>query len=80
MEKWLDLGAAISAFAAAIFWFLSASGQLPPITYLGFSPPNDPFAIAMRFTAHMNSCAAVFSGISALCWGVKAVYTKRAAV
>ena len=34
MERWLDMGAAIFAIAAAIFWFLSAYGELPPmVTY-----------------------------------------------
>lgn len=29
--KRLDVGAAVFAMAAAIFWFLSASGKLPPM-------------------------------------------------
>ena len=29
MEKWLDIGAALFAIAAAIFWLTSAYGKLP---------------------------------------------------
>jgi hypothetical protein len=31
VNKKLDFAAAIFAFIAAVFWFLSAAGQLPPI-------------------------------------------------
>lgn len=72
MEKWLDISAALFAFVAAAFWLLSASGTLPQmLTYWGGTPPNDPFYLAMRFSASMNTCAAVLSGISALCMGAK---------
>src|ERR1700730_8187129 len=31
MEKWLDIGAALFALVASVFWFLSAYGKIPPI-------------------------------------------------
>jgi hypothetical protein len=44
MEKWLDIGGTVSAFIAAIFWFLSAFGKLPPmVTYWGSTADADPF-------------------------------------
>ena len=30
METWLDVAASVFAIGAAIFWFLSAYGHLPP--------------------------------------------------
>jgi hypothetical protein len=72
MEKWLDMGAAALALVAAAFWFLSAYGKLPPMgTYVGTSSSVDPFYQAVRFSAEMNRWAAGFSGVSALCIGVK---------
>ncbi len=72
MEKWLDVGAAMFALVAAIFWFLSACGNLPAIvTYWGHAPGNDPFYLALKFSAQMNTCAAALSGMSALCMGIK---------
>jgi hypothetical protein len=72
MEKRLDVVAAVLALVAAAFWFLSARGELQPIVpYWGFTPPSDPFYQAVRFSAHMNTLAAGFSGASALCMGVK---------
>jgi hypothetical protein len=66
-----DFGAAALAVGAAIFWFLSAYGGLPPmITHLDFTPPNDPFYTAVRFSARMNTVAALLSGLSALCMGI----------
>jgi len=71
MEKWWDGAAAILAFLAAIFWFLSAYGPLPPIVmYWGSSPPTDPFYQAMLYSAKMNTVASLFSGASAFCMGV----------
>jgi hypothetical protein len=51
MEKWAKIAAALFAFVAAIFWFLSAYGKLPRmITYPGYTPDTDPF-----FKARLNS-------------------------
>jgi hypothetical protein len=71
MEKGANIAAALFAFAAAIFWFLSAYGKLPRmITYPGYTPDTDPFFKAVKFSAMMNRWAAAFSGLSALCAGV----------
>jgi len=72
MEKWLDIGAAILAFGAAVFWFRSAYGNLPPILpYWDKTPDTDPYYIAVKFSAAMNRWAAAFSGASALCMGMR---------
>ena len=72
MKFYLDIGAALFAFAAATFWFLSAYGKLPPIvTYWDQAPNNDPFYLAVKFAANMNRWAAGFSGMSALCLGIR---------
>jgi hypothetical protein len=70
---WLDILAAIFAVVAAGFWFASAWGTLPPmLSYWGGAPANDPFYSAIRFSAQMNTVAAAFSGLSALCMGITA--------
>jgi hypothetical protein len=72
MEKWLDISAACLALVAAVFWFLSAYGNLPPmITYWGSTPDTDPFYLAVKFSAVMNRWAAGFRGTSALCMGLR---------
>jgi Na+/proline symporter len=72
MRKWLDIIAAVFAFAAAVFWFLSAYGKLPPmITYWGSTPESDPYYQAVKFSALMNRWASGLSGASALCMGLK---------
>ena len=72
MGKWLDIAAALFAFVGAVFWFLSAYGKLPPmVTYWGGAPKSDLFFQAVRFSARMNTCAAIASGISALLLGVR---------
>jgi hypothetical protein len=76
MAHWLDAGAAAFAFVAAVFWFLSAFRSLPVMgQYFDHVPPNDPFYQAIKSSARMNTCAAVFSGLSALCMTLRiAVY------
>jgi Na+/proline symporter len=72
MARWLEIGAASFAFVAAIFWFLSAYGELPQMrTYWDATPANDPFFVAVRHSAVMNKWAAGFSGASALCAAVR---------
>jgi hypothetical protein len=72
MEKWLDVGAALLAVAAAIFWFASAYGKLPPmLAYWDQAPASDPFYSAVKFSAEMNKWAALLSGLSASCMGLK---------
>jgi hypothetical protein len=76
VRHWLDMGAALFAFVAAIFWFLSAYGQLPPMmTYWDSVPEHDPFYRAVKFSARMNRWAASFSGLSALCMSIE-LFTK----
>jgi hypothetical protein len=73
----LDFAAAVFAIVAAAFWFLSAFGGLPPMrAYFDHAPDNDPFFIAMRFSANMNVVAAALSGLSALCFGIKLLWFK----
>jgi hypothetical protein len=68
MRKWLDAGAAVTALVAAVFWFLSAYGELPGmIPHWDQTPQNDPFYVAVKFSAKMNRWAAGVSGLSALC-------------
>ena len=72
MGYYLDLGAALFALVAAVFWFLSAYGKLPPMAmYWDHAPVTDPFYRAVKFSAQMNRFAAGLSGLSALCMGVK---------
>lgn len=68
MQKLLEIGTMLSAFIAAVLWFLSAAGDLPQsITYWGATPPNDPFYAALQASVRWNRWAATFAGISALC-------------
>jgi hypothetical protein len=77
MEKWLDVGAAVFAFSAAVFWFASAYGRLPPmVAYWDATPENDPFRMAVTFGVTMNRCAAGLSGASALCMAMK-IFVQR---
>jgi hypothetical protein len=67
---------AVAAFVAAVFWFLSAAGKLPPmVAYWDAAPPTDPLHMALQSGVPMNRLAASFAGISAL-----AVATLLAAV
>jgi hypothetical protein len=77
MEKWLDFAAALFAFFAAVFWFLSAYGKLPPMAaYWDATPEDDPFRIAIAFSAKMNQWAAGLSGLSALCMAIKIMVSR----
>jgi hypothetical protein len=78
MEKCWDIAAALLALVAAVFWFLSAYGELPAMaTYWGHAPESDPFYQAVKFSATMNRWAAGFSGASALCMGVGLIIRQR---
>ncbi len=71
MKTWLDGVAALTAFVAAVFWFLSAYGKVPPlVAYWDQAPDTDPFVMAVKYAAQMNRWAAGFSGVSALCLGL----------
>jgi hypothetical protein len=68
MERRFDIGAAVFALFAALFWFASAVGHLPLITtYWGQAPASDAFYVALQRSAEMNMLAAIFSGLSAFC-------------
>ena len=41
------------------------------LNYWDFTPDTDPFYQAVRFSAEMNTSAAVLSGLSALLMGIK---------
>ena len=72
MERWLEIGAAVFALGAAVFWFLSAYGEIPAmIPYWGHVPENDPFYVSIKFSAQINRWAAGLSGASALCVSAK---------
>jgi hypothetical protein len=67
----LNLISALTAFGAAVFWFISAAGRLPPmVTYAGFAPPTDPLHRALQSGVKMNRIAALFAGCSALTMAV----------
>jgi hypothetical protein len=67
----LNIVGALFALIAAGFWFLSAYGKLPvTIAYWDAAPEDDPFRMALKFSARMNRWAASFSGLSALCVGI----------
>jgi hypothetical protein len=71
MENLLNIVAAIFAFTAAVFWFRSAWGKLPPmVAYWDQAPANDPLYMAIKFSSRMNTVAAVLSGVSAFCMGL----------
>jgi hypothetical protein len=44
---------------------------------LGWAPPNDPFYVAVKFSASMNRWAAGFSGVSALLMAAHLLVGKR---
>ena len=68
MHRVLEIGTALFAFLAAVFWFLSAYGKTPPmVSYWDSVPETDPFYKAVRYSVRMNKWAAIFSGLSALC-------------
>ena len=58
-------------FAGATFWFISASGKVPPmVSYYDGAPPSDPFYQAFVNSVHMNQIAAVLTGVSVLALAV----------
>ncbi|MEM8759142.1 MAG: hypothetical protein AAGE83_02315 [Pseudomonadota bacterium] len=69
MIPYLDAGAALLAFAAAVFWFKSSSVKIPPPPSLYGKGPDDdhPYMIAVRQATRFNRNAAIAAGLSALC-------------
>ena len=75
MEKWLDIGAAVLAIAAAIFWFLSAYGKLPPmVAYWDQAPAGDPFYSAIKFSGRDEQMGSIAERIVGLVHGPKTVF------
>jgi hypothetical protein len=74
----LSLASGIFAFSAAVFWFISAANQPPPmVTYWDGAPPTDTFYASLAFGARMNRWAAFFSGLSAVCASAGVFLTTR---
>ncbi len=68
VADWWALASAATAAVAAVFWFVSAYGDLPrPVAYLDVASATDPFFKAVKFGARMNRWAAGFAAVSALC-------------
>jgi hypothetical protein len=62
-----DPATAILAFAAAVFWWLSAARTFPPmLSYWDSVPASDPYRLAVESSAWFNTYAAFLSGCSAL--------------
>lgn len=72
----LNTAAALSAFVAAGFWFVSAGGKAPMAdkTYGGFLKTPDEIISAMQYSAKWNRLAALFAGLSALFMGAEIVF------
>ncbi len=64
----LNAGAAITAFVAAMFWFISAAGNVPTPkeTWATFLETPREIVAAMKDSARWNRLAALFAGFSAL--------------
>ena len=66
VKGYLDLATALFALVAAVFWFLSAYGKVPPmLAYWDATPATDPYRKAVERAARLNSIAAALSGLSA---------------
>jgi hypothetical protein len=63
----LNAGAAITAFIAAVFWFISAAGKVPTPkeTWATFLDTPREIVAAMKDSARWNRLAALFAGVSA---------------
>ena len=72
--KLLSIAAIMLAFASAVLWFLSAKGahNFPDP---GLSGSTDEVADAIRRQSLFNACAAVVTGLSALCQAAAMVLT-----
>jgi urea transporter len=73
-----NAGAALSAFVAAGFWFISASGEMPKSNknWSDFLDTPDAIVSALKYSAKWNRLAALFAGVSslfiaaAISWGI----------
>jgi hypothetical protein len=72
--QWVSIA---TGFAGAMFWFLSASGKVPPmLQYWDRAPASDPFYQAFVQSVHMNQIAAVLTGLSVLAAAVATLIEK----
>jgi hypothetical protein len=74
MGRLFDVGSALFAFPAAIFWFASAAGTLVPM-FPYPAPPTDRYRQAVEFSARMNTVAAACSGMSALLFALRGAFS-----
>jgi len=75
MQGVVDVLGCAAGVASAIAWFMSAAVKLPaPGSYWDQIPMDDPFFTALRKGARINTYAAAFSGIAALCAAAKFVW------
>jgi hypothetical protein len=73
----LDGAQALAAFAAAIFWFLSASSPPPMKSYFGGAPADDPFFVALQESARLNGYAALCAAVAAVLFGIVTLVRRR---
>ena len=73
----LNIASALAAFAAAAFWWLSASPLPPMVSYWGGAPADDPFFIALQESARLNGRAALCAAISAVLFGVATLIQRQ---
>jgi hypothetical protein len=74
VDRTLNILIGLSALAAAVLWFWSASMALPQMgSYWDQAPPTDPFYVAVKRAARVSAWAAGFTGVSALLSFVKAL-------
>jgi hypothetical protein len=68
MGRIFEIAAVLFAVVAAVFWVLSAYGELPQMAaHWDMAPVDDPLLAALGGAAIMTSWAAGFSSASALC-------------
>jgi hypothetical protein len=81
MRLWPSVLEAISivlAFAAAVFWYLSAIGEIPtPVAYWDAAPKSDLFCAAIVQSTRWNRIAAGSTGTSVLMGAIAAIGRKR---
>jgi len=68
---WLNVASALAAFAAAVFWFMSAADGPPPLRpYFDAASATDPFVQWAVAGTKWNRLAALSAGLSAAATGL----------
>lgn len=64
----LKISSGVIGLIAAVLWFMSAFGKIPPApgAAIGGTSPADPFNVALRHSAQLNEWAALATGVSVL--------------